>query len=368
MDILHIAPINMLEANGLRYSVPGLTSAQNKIEGVNAALLNINNYEKLKENEVSRFDFKFFGNYTEFESLEIPFNKPDIVVFHGVYFPEYVKISKKLQSIKIPYVVVPRVSLTLGAQKQKFLKKQIGNFFLFNRFIKNAAKIQYLTENEKELSKGFKKDSFVVGNGISLPSKVKDRISQNINITFIGRYDLNHKGLDILVGSIINIKKQLRYKRIKINFYGSDFREGKLYIQKMITDNNLYEVLEVNDAVFNENKDLVLLDTDIFIATSRFEGHPMAVIEAMSYGIPCILTSGTNMLDKLTKYDAGWSTKLDVNEIAKTILLAISDNNKILIKGFNARKLIEENYTWEKVAHEAFENYHKIVEEYKTNN
>ena len=38
-----------------------------------------------------------------------------------------------------------------------------------------------------------------------------------------------------------------------------------------------------------------MYEFDLFIHTFRFEGHPIAVLEALSYGIPCLLTPGTNM-------------------------------------------------------------------------
>ena len=362
MVILHIAPINMHQANGLRFSVPGLTSAQNKIKGVKAALLNVGLPKDLDLEEVSNFDFEFFGGYEDFQHLPGPFNAPDIFIFHGVYFLRYIKLYKKLLKLHIPYVVVPRVSLTEGAQKQKYLKKRIGNLILFNKFINSASRIHYLTENEKILSSSFNINSFIVGNGIRLPIISERQSSKNINITFIGRYDLNHKGLDILVDSLINIKSDLINKNVKVRFFGSDFRRGKEYIKNKIEEHNMENVLIINDAVYGEEKHLILLDTDIFIATSRFEGHPMAVIEAMAYGIPCILTKGTNMLDKIIEYDSGWPTELDKNEIGNTIILALTNKDDIIKKGINARRLVEQNYTWSKIANETVDNYRNIIE------
>lgn len=368
MVILHVAPINTSRANGFRFSVPGLTSSQNRIHGITAGLVNVASSKLLDKDEINSYDFIFIEEFTEFNRLPSPFNKPDIVIFHGVYLLTYIKIYRKLVELNIPYVIVPRVSLTEGAQKQKFLKKKIGNLFLFNKFINNATSIHYLTKNEKELSKRFKTENFVVGNGIKLPQIEKKRVSENTNITFIGRYDINHKGLDVLVKSIINIKEELNAKGVKINFFGSDFRKGKAYIQSQIETFNLHDVLKVNDAVFHNNKHAVLLDTDIFIATSRFEGHPMAVIEAMAYGIPCILTEGTNMLDKLTHYNAGWATELGEKDIEKTILISISSRDEILNKRLNARRLVEENYTWDKVASETLKHYFNIIEEWRLKN
>ena len=48
-------------------------------------------------------------------------------------------------------------------------------------------------------------------------------------------------------------------------------------------------------AVFGKVKEKVLLDNDFFILTSRLEGHPMALIEALSYGLPCLVTQGSRL-------------------------------------------------------------------------
>ena len=365
MIILHLAPINMTKANGFRFSVPGLVSAQNKLNGIDSGLLNIKDLSVLRKNEMKKFDFHFFPEFVDISKLDKPYNNPDIVVFHGVYHMEYIKLYKKLIQKRIPYVIVPRVSLTLGAQRQKYLKKKIGNLLYFNKFINNASKIHYLTKNEMKHSKAFKNEYFIVPNGIDIPNCYFKNKNKNLNIAFIGRYDINHKGLDILIKSIRKIKNELLDNGIKINLYGSDFKNGKKYLLKKVKKYNLVNICSINNPIFGEEKKKVLENTDIFIATSRFEGHPMAVIEAMAYGIPCILTEGTNMIDVVDKYDAGWVSNFDPDSIAETILNAISNKKLIDVKSTNARKLVEENYKWENIAIKTIEEYKKIITSYK---
>ena len=53
-----------------------------------------------------------------------------------------------------------------------------------------------------KFSNAFRKEYFIVPNGIDIPNEYRKNINENLNITFIGRYDVNHKGLDILIESI----------------------------------------------------------------------------------------------------------------------------------------------------------------------
>ena len=50
-----------------------------------------------------------------------------------------------------------------------------------------------------------------------------------------------------------------------------------------------------------KSKEQVLLDADVFIQTSRTEGLPTAVLEAMSYKIPVLITKGTGLYDDIKK-------------------------------------------------------------------
>ena len=362
MIILHIAPINMTRANGFRFSVPGLVSAQSKISGIRPALLNVNDTRQLDEEEVESFDFDFISEYKPIDELDEPYNNPDIVVFHGVYITKYIHIYRKLLKRNIPYIIVPRASLTLGAQKQKRLKKIVGNVLLFNRFINNACSIHYLTNNEMKLSSAFRQKHFIVGNGVHIPQAYAKKTDKGSNITFIGRYDINHKGLDILMESLHHVKKELNQYNPSIRLFGSDYNGGQNYLENKISEYGLEGICTVHSPVFGEAKHKVLMDTDIFISPSRFEGHPMAVIEAMAYGIPCILTDGTNMLDVLERYDAGWTATLDARDLARVILSAVGDKDAIYAKGQNARRLAEENYSWEQIAEQTVGYYSQLLE------
>ena len=81
--------------------------------------------------------------------------------------------------------------------------------------------------------------------------------------------------------------------------------------------------------VYGDNKVKVLLDTDIFILTSRYEGMPMGVLEAWSYGIPCILSDGTNMINSDTLENSYWKVSLDPKLLATSIISSIRDIDKI---------------------------------------
>ncbi|NLC16679.1 MAG: hypothetical protein GX756_02230, partial [Clostridiales bacterium] len=196
MTILHIANLSNKREIGINVVVPKHVYYQSKY--TNTALLNLSDYNY--ENQ----DIKVF-NRIEINKLDEPFNRPDLVIFHGIYFLNYIKIAKNLKNI--PYIIVPHGSLCKKAVKShffKFIKKAVAHILLFNSFIKNAKAIQFLSKGEQENSYFSKKD-IIIPNGIELPQDFNRPIKENdeINIVFIGRKDKTHKGLDLLLKAVI---------------------------------------------------------------------------------------------------------------------------------------------------------------------
>ena len=74
-----------------------------------------------------------------------------------------------------------------------------------------------------------------------------------------------------------------------------DSNKGKETLITKIEESGLEKIVLIKDEVYGEDKEKVILESDFFILTSRFEGHPMALIEALSYGLPCLVTKGSNM-------------------------------------------------------------------------
>ncbi|MGH2110165.1 glycosyltransferase [Aerococcus urinaeequi] len=76
---------------------------------------------------------------------------------------------------------------------------------------------------------------------------------------------------------------------------------------------------------YKEDKEEILRNSNIMILTSRSEGFPMSVLEALAFGNPCIVTRGTNVMDLIENNQLGWGTEPE--NIGETIENAVSDYN-----------------------------------------
>ena len=99
MIILHIASISNNKCDGVCVAVPQHVKAQenNNIVG----FININN-DRINEID-NNIQIKYTNKFN-INNIKEPFNKPDIVIFHGCYRIEYLKIAGNLKKNRIPYI------------------------------------------------------------------------------------------------------------------------------------------------------------------------------------------------------------------------------------------------------------------------
>lgn len=356
MNILFITEMKDLPFAGTRYSVPRQIESIAKI--ANVCWLNINK-ETIEEWENLPYYYSMKNmKCNSIDCLKEPFNKPDIIIFEEYYIYRNFSFIRDVYKKKIPYVIVPRSQLTRQCYERRKLKKIIGNILFYNKFKNKAASVQFLTEDEKNDSKcRYTADSFVVPNGLATDESLRKRQfpSGKIKVVFIGRMDVNQKGLDYLFDAILMLSKEDR-QRFQFDLYGNIQHDDiTSYIKGELTS-----CVKYHGEIYGEDKAKVLADADFFILTSRFEGLPMGLLEALNYSLPCIISRGTNMVDVVNESKCGFTCETNTLEIKDCLENVLHGDYDYSEMSENAYKL-SLKYNWDSIAKKTLKELERII-------
>lgn len=356
MKLIHVASYKDEFFNGIKSVLEELVPEQRNL-GHDVYVLNHEYNERTiipREKYIS--SKKDFVNAVE----EI---KPDLVVFHSLYGLNDVLCSWYLNKENIPYLVEPHGGTSLENAKKNWLKKKIANFVYANRFIGKAAGIVYLNEKEKDecVFKDVRRNYAVIPNGTHIHQRLGwNENESKVRFMFLARIDIIQKGLDLLFPAIKEVNKRGALEKMEFHFYGKarNPQWGRMFDEYIASsDGNVF----FHGSAIGRDKELAFKNNDVFILTSRYEGMPMAVLEALSYGVSCIVTPQTNMAELIADNHAGWVTTTDVQSIADTLYKAYNEyvaNRESYIQ--NALNAVLP-YDWNKIAQKSIQEYLRLI-------
>lgn len=354
MVIIHIANLDTSVIGGVQMVVPNMVREQSSYADV--GFVNTHG-DVIDDVRMLEYDGVF-----QITSFPTPFNKPDLVVFHEVYRFEYIGIYRSLVEAQIPYIIIPHGCLSKSAQRKKRVKKLVANYLFFNRFIGSAKSIQYLSKNEKTKSAFSKYNSFVEGYGISFPHETKKVFfEKGIRFVYIGRLELHVKGLDLLLKAVKKQETVLRQNNAVVEIYGPDYEKSHIKIRKLISKMNISDLVQLDNEKLGEEKQRILLRADCFIQTSRTEGLPLGPLEALGYGLPCVVTNGVGLGDVIQSYGAGYMCETSVDGISDVIERFVSGRNNTEKMSRAAIRLIEEKFDTSIIAKKTVDRYCNMI-------
>jgi len=241
----------------------------------------------------------------------------------------------------------------------KFIYKKIFE----NSVINEASAIHALSASESQLfNTQVRKKTFIVPNGIVVRDKFKTNYSADnfLKISYCGRIVMRHKGLDLLLKSINLFNKHNENIHLDLIGDGPDMKK----LKKMVKTLKINKQVTFHGKKIGEEKEDIIIKSDIFVHTSRWEGMPLSVLEAAGLGLPLLISKQTNLADYIYKSGAGFVVNELTHQNIHIKLLAILEekvNKKLDIKGRAAKIMAVDEFSWENSVRLFYKNiYTKI--------
>jgi len=174
-----------------------------------------------------------------------------------------------------------------------------------------------------------------------------------ILFTYVGNLDLPEKvrGLKDFFSAFVRINENTR-NQFRFSIVGDG--QEMVHLQKEVQKRNLDEYVRFMG--YRSDIPDVLQASDVFVLTSRNEGSPNALLEAMSSGLPCLAARCGSIPQVLN--EAGKLVEPgDIEGIRDGILTLGKDKGLRKQMGKQARARILMYFTWKRVATKTIEMY-----------
>jgi glycosyltransferase involved in cell wall biosynthesis len=118
---------------------------------------------------------------------------------------------------------------------------------------------------------------------------------------FLGRYAINHKGLDLLLEGFAAYRRAGGKGRLELVGSGPE-RDTLLAHAAALC---VRDSVTIGGPRYGPDKIRTIEGWDYFVSTSRFEGLPIAALEAAFLGVPLVVAPGTGLKERVVEWHAG---------------------------------------------------------------
>jgi glycosyltransferase involved in cell wall biosynthesis len=105
-----------------------------------------------------------------------------------------------------------------------------------------------------------------------------------------------------------------------------------------------------------------LQNASLLALPSHHENFGLCVVEALVCGTPVLVSRHVNLAPKIQAAGAGWTTKLDAEEMKKTLTFALGDASERERRGRAGSELAKE-FAWPQIAQTLHGLYQRVMTE-----
>ncbi|MFB6212834.1 MAG: glycosyltransferase [Candidatus Magasanikbacteria bacterium] len=272
----------------------------------------------------------------------------------------------------IPYVISLRGNFMSHIDQKNSWGKKIYSKLIESYALKHAKALHTTVELEKEqyLNRSLPKNDFVtIPNGLDLDELDKNvedgsfRDKHNIDanrpiVLFLSRIDWK-KGLDTLIPAMKKVIDEIPDCLLVIAGSGDDQHTKEM--KDLVREQNLEDNVYFAGWVEGKQKTAAFKDADLFALSSYSENFGMAVVEAMYYKLPVLITPEVGVSKEVQRAQAGKIIKKDEEEFGKKIIELLEDKEQRNEMGRNGKRLVDKKFAMSEIADQWQEAYQNIL-------
>ncbi len=241
-------------------------------------------------------------------------------------------------------------------RRRSFKIFKILDTFIYSRYYKIICVSKQVQGALIEWLPNLKRKSVVISNAVPVPDLSNWSPVKKYDVLFVGRLT-KAKGVDILLKAI-KILKEKYQKEIKAAIVGEGYLEEEL--KELVMELRIDE--EVEFLGVRRDIEKFMKSTKLFVLPSRWEGLPLAILEAMSSRASIIATSVGGIPEVIEHEKEGILIPPDDPEaLARAITELLKDGELRVKLGINAYEKVKEKYSIEVYTKNILEFYKSLI-------
>lgn len=280
-------------------------------------------------------------------------SKPNLVVLHQIYTFSTLLGYIYAKKYGIPYAVQPHGSLTKYHESDSKLIKTLAKWLLISKILREASAIIITCENEKtDLIPPLQAKAIQLNFGAVLSQPLNKSASrlpmgtQNLRIVFSGRFD-KKKNLPLVIKAMPIVLE--KYPDLTLDIAGSGTAKEVKKLQSLVNSLKLESSIQFHGWIDAPKMLELFSGARLLVLPSENENFAIVVAEALSAGVPCVLSKFVGTADIVGKHHAGEIIQeLTPTSVANGILKVLQgDETKYREAAFEA---VQNSLDWSKIA------------------
>jgi glycosyltransferase involved in cell wall biosynthesis len=279
----------------------------------------------------------------------------DVVHIHAVFSHSSVAAFKACVESGVPYVLRPLGSLDPETYAQKSFRKRLFGTVWGNRMLSEASAVHYSTAREQALVE----ESFGLRRGFVAPAGVKTDtggyrkpspdcprrlgLSDNPYVMFLGRLD-PIKQIDLLIDVFENVTADRELARWHLIIAGDGEPDYVCRLHDRASRSSAKDRIKFAGWLSNQEKVEALSGAALLVMLSRHENFGRAAAEAMSLGVPVLISEEVFLADEVREYRAGWVVPGGMESVSRALRDVLMTRQERERRGREAKRLASERF------------------------
>ena len=303
---------------------------------------------------VSRFQNNYgIGSLRGIKRLLNDMPKPDLVVLHQVYTFSTILGYWYATKFGIPFAVEPHGSLTKYHECDSRAIKALAKKLIISKILRNSNAVIVTCISEKtDLATSLQSKAYNLPYGAVIPeerienSRIEQQSRGDIRIIFSGRFD-KKKNLPLLIESLPQVLA--KYPKLILDIAGSGTATEVKEIDRLISFMKLESNVVLHGWIETKKMHQLLTASKLLVLPSENENFAIVVSEALSFGIPCVVSKFVGTADIVAKHLAGVvMDELTPTSIADGIIKVLQGDGAAYRKA--AIEATRDELDWSKIA------------------